>query len=47
MALTISGKAMTAAARAAPSQVNGRLMPKVASSQAPSGPWRPKRTSSR
>src|SRR5215510_8033506 len=45
MARTISGKAITAAARAAPFQVKMMVMPKVSYSQPPIGPRRPNSTS--
>src|SRR5215510_87788 len=47
MARTISGKAITAAARAAPFQVKMMVMPKVSYSQPPIGPRRPNSTSNR
>ena len=47
IARTINGKAITAAARAAPCQVNAIVSPKVWCSQPPTGPWRPKVSSSR
>ena len=47
MARTIKGKAMTAAASAAPCQVKGRLIPKLSNSQRPRGPCRPSRSSRR
>ena len=47
MARTMSGKAMTAAASAAPCQVKAMPTPKADSSQAPSGPSRLNSTSSR
>jgi hypothetical protein len=47
MARTMSGKAMTAVASAAPLRVNTSSMPRVSLSHAPITPWVPKTSNSR